>query len=791
MSEVTYKKIVDVEQIDALGEGTTLFVNDGGSMKQMGAGVITETITGLEEQVSALTEEIEDKQPIGDYAKSVNGFAPDNDGAVMIKYNRSTEKDYNHTVVSSGGGKKITVYDNDLHTAKPYVFLGKNYWPITEYLAGAYTQHGLTYASDKHNITVIGTSTIQSEFMLSPDGEESYWPIPDDLVAGDMLRVYLFGVATTSSNLTAKALMYDAHKNYISMSQAFINSESDFSRAGSLTITENAKYLRFQIAYKAAMEYNHTIFPVLVKNSDEILDTLDFADGEIEYSTDNISDEICSAPYKCAVEYTQNLKDYIDHLDSDNADVDIDMTQIDSRRSFVTPEMFGAKADGATDDTSALQACIDYAVDNNIKLVAGKNYVIDRSLIISGNALEMSFHSLVYNGDDAAIIFSGSNCDLRITSIWAKNGCGLRIKSTISTHTNNIYTGYISSSKNCIELACISYFYNNRITFGYLRAGNDWNCIYHDASELDETIDTFGNNLFYGGHLTSGKWGVYNARGNDLYEGCQFEGVKNGIHYSSIGAVRVIGARYAELIQLAYDETQNQAIEGQGVLLAIESHFGDSPTPGGKDMEFELMCNGCSISPWNIDISKNQIETVSSLNGKIYPLSKNQPGANATYEKLRNSTGEPLADDFLILGRNILIKHPTLPRRKNLTANDTGYTGSYRVTGNLSEFEIYDTFIVSEAGCDYTLPPSYDSVAYAEFRIIQHEGASCIFRDWLGNVIFDGATYGTGSYTLRARLANDSMYDYIDNSNQAWDIYKNGEYMATTMPPAIEQQSDT
>lgn len=742
--------------------------------------------TVLEQSITQLSEEMTDKQPAGDYVTSVNGFAPDNDGAVSIKYNRVTEKEYNHAVVSDGGGKKITVYDNDLHTAKPYVFLGKNYWPITEYLEGAYTQHGLTFASDKHNITVIGTSTVQSEFMLSPDGEESYWPIPDDLVAGDMLRVYLFGVATTSSTLIAKALVYDENKNYISMSQAFINSESDFSRAGSLTISEDAKYLRFQIAYGAAMEYNHTIFPVLVKNSDEILDTLDFADGEIVYSTDNISDEICSAPYKCAVEYTQDLKEYIDYHNSDDQGAAIDMTQIDSRRSFVTPEMFGAKADGATDDTSALQACIDYAVDNNIKLVAGKHYVIDSSLIISGNALEMSFHSLEYNGEDAAIIFSGSNCDLRITSISTKNGSGLRIKSTISTHTNNIYTGYIYSSKNCIELVCISYFYNNRITFGYLRAGNDWNCIYHDTSELDTTIDTFGNNLFYGGHLAGGKWGVRNARGNDLYEGCQFEGVKNGIHLKGIGAVRVMGARYAELIQLAYDETQNQVIEGQGVFMAIESPFGDSPTPGAKDMEFEVMCNGCSISPWNIDISKNQIELSHTLSGKVYPLSKKHTGANMTYEKLRDAYGQPLADDFLILGRNILIKHPTLPRRKNIATNDVGYSGNYRVTGNLSEFEIYDTFIVSETGCDYTLPPSYDSVAYDEFRIIQHDGASCIFRDWLGNVIFDGASYGAGTYTLKARLANDSTYDYIDNSNQAWDIYKNGEYIATTMPQANE-----
>ena len=57
MSELTYKKIVDVEQIDTLGEGTTLFVNDGGSMKQM--------------DVTALGA-----------VKSVNGVLPDENGAI-------------------------------------------------------------------------------------------------------------------------------------------------------------------------------------------------------------------------------------------------------------------------------------------------------------------------------------------------------------------------------------------------------------------------------------------------------------------------------------------------------------------------------------------------------------------------------------------------------------------------------------------------------------------------------------------------------------------------------------
>lgn len=59
MSEVTYKKVVDVEQIDTLGESTTLFVNDGGSMKQMGAAALGAV-------------------------KSVNGVTPDENGDVEV-----------------------------------------------------------------------------------------------------------------------------------------------------------------------------------------------------------------------------------------------------------------------------------------------------------------------------------------------------------------------------------------------------------------------------------------------------------------------------------------------------------------------------------------------------------------------------------------------------------------------------------------------------------------------------------------------------------------------------------
>lgn len=40
MSELTYKKIVDVEQVETLNDAATVFVNDGGAMKQVSASAI-------------------------------------------------------------------------------------------------------------------------------------------------------------------------------------------------------------------------------------------------------------------------------------------------------------------------------------------------------------------------------------------------------------------------------------------------------------------------------------------------------------------------------------------------------------------------------------------------------------------------------------------------------------------------------------------------------------------------------------------------------------------------------
>jgi hypothetical protein len=62
MSELTYKKIVDVEQVETLNDAATVFINDNGAMKQVAA---NEFCLGT--------------------VKTVNGIEPDENGDIVVK----------------------------------------------------------------------------------------------------------------------------------------------------------------------------------------------------------------------------------------------------------------------------------------------------------------------------------------------------------------------------------------------------------------------------------------------------------------------------------------------------------------------------------------------------------------------------------------------------------------------------------------------------------------------------------------------------------------------------------
>lgn len=108
--------------------------------------------------------------------------------------------------------------------------------------------------------------------------------------------------------------------------------------------------------------------------------------------------------------------------------------------AFVTPEMFGAYGDGATNDFNAITKCLPY---KNILLNASKTYVIDGQLDIPSNTKIDGGGAAVKCGLQTPFNVSGDNViieGLRIYSLRGVNQYGINISTGVkNTKVANIY----------------------------------------------------------------------------------------------------------------------------------------------------------------------------------------------------------------------------------------------------------------------------------------------------------------------------------------------------------------
>lgn len=83
-------------------------------------------------------------------------------------------------------------------------------------------------------------------------------------------------------------------------------------------------------------------------------------------------------------------------------------TQLAEIKYFVTPEMYGAKGDGITDDTEALNNCFANNRDGYVLSKANKTYLISGELIINDN-IHIDFNNSVIKTTTASSVFKVSN----------------------------------------------------------------------------------------------------------------------------------------------------------------------------------------------------------------------------------------------------------------------------------------------------------------------------------------------------------------------------------------------
>lgn len=158
---------------------------------------------------------------------------------------------------------------------------------------------------------------------------------------------------------------------------------------------------------------------------------------------------------------------------------------------YITPQQFGAKGNGVTDDTDAIQAALD--ADGSVYFSRGE-YVISRPIVITNKAhWSMNARDAVfrYSGEGYAIrILNARQCKIEVGYISAPNGGGIEFYSENKDSWSQYVTLYfdmIVAKTDCIhvETRADGWANENRVHGGQFGAGeNGVNIIPHGINGL-------------------------------------------------------------------------------------------------------------------------------------------------------------------------------------------------------------------------------------------------------------------------------------------------------------------
>lgn len=302
-------------------------------------------------------------------------------------------------------------------------------------------------------------------------------------------------------------------------------------------------------------------------------------------------------------------------------------------KDYVTPEMFGAKGNGTTDDTEALQNTINYAKTNNCFVKGNKTYFISNTILIDGFVqLSISIRSIKYSGTSCAVLIT--NCtkdDFTFGEIIAKTGSCIKYFSDSNRNNHVSYTN---------------------LKFDYLNAKDK--CI---AMEIGDTDGYVNENKITGGWLDGGNYGIYaDAKSRTEIQfktyNIGFEGVKTGIYLNGTSSCSFINPRYGE--------------------------YADTPL---------LVANGAKYILW-VGIDKfyaKRISLTSNVSGRVLaPISENYGGI-VSYDGI--------FENGLIIPQNVLTSQYKNTLKTPLNLNDienylTTYITFFLVTTGTTEIKL-------------------------------------------------------------------------------------------------------
>lgn len=186
----------------------------------------------------------------------------------------------------------------------------------------------------------------------------------------------------------------------------------------------------------------------------------------------------------------QNILSYVQHYSS---------LVEKMRNEYVTPQMFGAAADGVTDDSSAINEAI---ASGKMVFFPHGDYLINSPINIHNqfsNVIDASSANIIYNGTEYAVdINYVDNCTIAINRITATNGSGILIHSSSPedhVQYDVIDVRTIFAKNNCITVNPSETGWVNEIKYYNLHCASGDVGVY---IKNDCNVNTCNQHLFYG-----------------------------------------------------------------------------------------------------------------------------------------------------------------------------------------------------------------------------------------------------------------------------------------------------
>ena len=272
-----------------------------------------------------------------------------------------------------------------------YALLGQNLFPLEVGFNRSFPYNGITLHENGRVMHIDGAASARATFAVNKDSSPRL-PLPGALQPGNtvILRTFLKGT-TVKNGIYVTLLFYDGAGKQILFKNLFCGENgSDVSTR--VTVPANAA--SFGIWWNVQSPGGET-------HNADVCAVLYDAAAAIQTGTEDVPRDAAAVSFfpvpVSGFSYRVSIKDYIDRYGGGENALTVDAL------GYLTPEMFGAKGDYSTDDTAALNACLQAAAKRNLPVRGFKRYKTSEPAGIAGRNMDVDINTIRYKGTDTAV----------------------------------------------------------------------------------------------------------------------------------------------------------------------------------------------------------------------------------------------------------------------------------------------------------------------------------------------------------------------------------------------------